>query len=140
MTRGEALHNPFDLELDGIEWNGLISTGTDTTFCEFIDDLHGLRAGFVNLKSQLREGFDTLETLITKFAPPSENNTIAYITAVSARTNIGKDAVLTLSELKNVGIAIIHQEQGECIYSDALINNALSLAGIPLPQNSVAAS
>jgi hypothetical protein len=136
MTKGERLHNPFDIEKNSnIHWQGQIANSPEPVFVEFESDLYGLRAGFINLKNQLTEGFNTIQKLITKFAPPSENDTKAYIEAVCKRMDKNPDDVLTLTDLKCLGISIIYQEQSRCLYGDDTINAALILAGVETHAN-----
>jgi hypothetical protein len=134
MNRGERLNNPFNLKYNPhLMWQGLVVPSSDPVFCQFIDALHGLRAGFLNLKDQSTVYLTTIRNLITKYAPPSENNTEAYIRAICAALNMTPDQPLNtgiFACLKPLGIAIITHEQGECIYSDDLINQALALIGV----------
>ena len=117
-AKGIKLNNPFDIELSNIPWQGLVTPGSDPVFCEFVDAVHGLRAGFIDLKVKINEKLDTISKIITKFAPPSENDTESYIANVSAMTGIDKDAQLTQTNIQAVGLAIIHQEVGSCPYTD----------------------
>lgn len=131
MTKGERLHNPFDLEKNpNIEWNGQLLPGSDNVFCEFVDDIHGIRAGFIDIKNAIKEGRDTLELLIQAYAPPSENDTESYISNVSAWTGIDKAALLQPSNIYAVGIAILRREQGAARYSLSILQAAAQLAGI----------
>jgi hypothetical protein len=43
---------------------------------------YGYRAGFVILHTYLVHGLNTIEKIIVRFAPPTENNTENYITSV----------------------------------------------------------
>ncbi len=129
-AKGVTLNNPFDIEKSKIQWRGLVTPGSDLIFCEFIDAVHGLRAGFIDLKTKINEKIDTISKIVYKFAPPSENNTVQYIANVAAMTGIGKDQELFQKDIKAVGLAIIHQEIGYCPYSDDEINQALISAGL----------
>ena len=59
-ARGINLNNPFDIEKSSIQWQGLVYPGRDLVFCEFIDGMHGLRAGFIDLKTKINEKIDTI--------------------------------------------------------------------------------
>lgn len=137
VPHGLRLHNPFNLEKDpNIKWQGLVVDSKEQVFCEFQSDLYGLRAGFINLKTQIQHNFNTITKLIYKYAPPktatnpNENNTKAYIEAVCKRMGKNPDDILTLFDIKPLGEAIIKQEQGYLPYQDDLINKAIRLAGI----------
>lgn len=134
MTRGEKLNNPFDIEKSAIKWQGKIEPSSDATFEQFQTRVLGLRAGFLDLKNQPKEGLDTIRKIITKFAPPSENNTEGYIKSICDKLQINPDDIVDLDDyttLKALGLAVLMNEDGEVIYSDAEINQALSLAGVP---------
>lgn len=133
MARGLLLHNPFNLEKSASKWQGLVTPGSDTTFCEFNSDLMGLRAGFKNLLTQQSEGFNTIKSIFNKYAPSAENDTFAYIRDICADLGVASDTPLDLDDyktLKTLGIGVIKHEQGSCPFSDSLINQALNLAGV----------
>lgn len=129
-AKGIELNNPFDIEQDGITWQGMVVPSSDKVFCQFTTPVMGIRAGFIDLKSAISEGHNTITKIVTRFAPPSENNTIAYIADVAKWSGIDKDAVLQLSDIKAVGVAMMKQEVGTLPYSDGTINEALALAGL----------
>lgn len=59
-------------------WKGL--SGYDNGFCEFYDIVYGLRALCVLLRRYIVcYGLKDVEGIISRFAPPSENNTSNYI-------------------------------------------------------------
>ena len=59
-------------------WKGL--KGNNNGFCEFYDITYGLRALCLLLKRYIRSyGLNDVESIISRFAPPSENNTCNYI-------------------------------------------------------------
>lgn len=133
LARGERLHNPFNIKKNPkIKWQGQLWLNTaEPIFCEFENDLYGLRAGFINIKNQIKEGFNTIDKLVEHYAPPEDNNdVVSYKAALSKRINKPIDYILGLENIKNLGIAIITQEQGRCNYTDELINQALNLAGV----------
>lgn len=129
---GYKLNNPFNLRANHIPWQGLVVPSSNKDFCEFTTALFGLRAGFINLKSQLKQYINTIEAIITKYAPSIENDTDAYIKAVEKEIGINRYYTLQDYNLKALGIAIIRHEQGSIIYDDTTINQALTLAGLPV--------
>lgn len=56
---------------------------------------YGYRAAFVTLGTYLSKGYNTIEKIIARFAPPNENNTQAYISAVVKYSGVATDDVLT---------------------------------------------
>ena len=139
MTKGIALNNPFDLEVNpNIQWEGEIPT-TDPTgiFCQFSTPYFGIRAGMMDLRNQqVLHGLNDIEQIIEKFAPPSENNTLAYVSAIVAALKVGSRDPINLSDpsfLAKFGKAVIVQEQGYNPYPDTLINQAVvEVTGKPL--------
>lgn len=131
-TRGEANSNPFNLEFGGIIWEGMADPPSDGTFCKFTADAWGLRAGFRDLyEAWLHDGLTTIEKLITHYAPPNENDTAAYIAAVSSAMNIDPATGLNLADagqLLALGTSIITHENGECIYTASQLSEAVSAA------------
>lgn len=74
------------------EHNGFIGLDPETPnvkgFCHFTESIYGIRALCVILRTYMRKGVCTIESIITRYAPPSENNTSNYIRYVSG--HIGK--------------------------------------------------
>jgi hypothetical protein len=85
-------NNPGNLRATSDQWQGMI--GTNQGFVQFKDISYGIRALAIDLAGDIREGKNTIEALITEFAPPSENDTRAYINAVATYTGIGWDQTL----------------------------------------------
>lgn len=135
QTRGEANHNPGNIILDvGTTWLGQVPRldQTDPHFCQFDSDVHGIRALCRILVSYQRlDGCKTLADVIRRWAPPSENNTDAYLADVSQRTGLAADQPIdftSASELATVARAIIIHENGRCVYDADLINRAANMA------------
>lgn len=76
-------NNPANIRFDNRnKWQGLI--GEKNGFCEFSDISFGIRALIVLLKRYIKSyKLTDVEKIISRFAPPSENNTRAYIRYVS---------------------------------------------------------
>lgn len=72
-------NNPANIRYNALNrWKGLI--GNNNGFCEFSDITFGLRALCILLKRYIK-GYNLtdVDTIIKRFAPPSENNTCNYI-------------------------------------------------------------
>lgn len=95
ISRGERNCNPLNL-VKGIQWKGLRPEQTDSRFCQFQSMKYGWRAALMNIRSYIsgangkRQPADTIEKIITRWAPPNENNTEAYIKAVSEAVSIDR--------------------------------------------------
>ena len=115
MTRGQRNNNPGNIRKSATAWEGEVLPGADDAFCTFETMGYGYRAMFVLLKNYIGKGYDTIDKIINRWAPSSENNTQAYIANVVARTGIGKDQAIEYSngeDMKKLVAAISWQENG----------------------------
>jgi len=126
--RGERNHNPGNLVKGSSPWAGEVS-GADARFASFATPEHGIRALGKNLIAyQDKHGIDTVEGIISRWAPASENDTRAYVAAVAKAVGVAPGAKIDLHDSKTLtGItrAIIGFENGRQPYTDQQI----SLAG-----------
>ena len=80
MTRGERNNNPLNIRRSKAQWLGMRDFPTDKQFCEFQNITWGFRAAFMLLSTYyLKHKCCTIRQVITRWAPPSENNTANYI-------------------------------------------------------------
>ena len=136
--RGIRNNNPGNIRWSTIQWRGLVPEGqrTDDTFCQFVDAYHGLRALALNLHTYwVNDGLHTVRGIIERWAPPSENDTDAYVTTVAERMHVSADADITLADsltLRDLVEAIITEENGlgplydGRWYEDSLIHRAIN--------------
>ena len=96
LPRGLRNNNPLNIRRSGDKWQGLRVLQEDREFFQFSEMKWGWRAAFRLLchtyygKYKLR----TIRDIITRWAPPKENNTEAYIRRVTDRIGIGPDREL----------------------------------------------
>jgi hypothetical protein len=69
--------------------------GTDKEFKTFASMTYGYRAAFLTLATYLSRGWNTIEKIISHWAPPTENNTEEYIKNVEKRSNVPRNQILT---------------------------------------------
>lgn len=137
VNRGVANNNPGNIRKTGDKWLGM--TGDDGQFVKFSEPLYGIRAMARLLRSYtLKHGINTLEGIISKWAPSSENKTAEYIQRVSSITNLPPDQPLNLFDLKGspnvpklkqVIRGIMQNEIGKAHenYPDDLIEQAIGM-------------
>ncbi|ECU3941146.1 hypothetical protein D1313_20075 [Salmonella enterica subsp. enterica serovar Muenchen] len=130
-ARGIRNNNPGNLEYSKTNpWVG--QTGDDGRFAKFETPEHGIRALGRNLLSYQRQGIDTVNDIINRWAPPSDNNnTDAYIQAVCAQLGVTPDQPLDASNpdtLKALCASIIQHENGSQPYSDQQLSTGVSAA------------
>lgn len=112
-TRGVRNSNPGNIRKSKDQWEGAV--GDDGEFVIFNSPESGVRALAKNLQSYGRQGYDSIEKIITRWAPPEENDTAAYIAAVSSATGIPADQSVDLSNpdvLASLSEAIGFHETG----------------------------
>lgn len=94
LTRGVRNNNPLNIKfVSSNNWKGQISS--DGVFSVFSEMVFGVRAALVLLKNYLSSGHNTIEKIITRFAPSSENDTLNYISFVEQKTGINRNKVLS---------------------------------------------
>ena len=101
MTRGERNNNPLNIRrVVGSHWKGEIVTPIeDRQFCQFTTLEHGIRAAYQILDTYRRKYHAVcIEDIISRWAPPSENDTEAYIRSVCTLTGFGGKERLTEAE------------------------------------------
>jgi hypothetical protein len=83
----------------------------------------GMNALDSNLKSYGKQGVNTLEGVISKWAPPSENDTQAYIAHAAQVTGLDPKATIDLTNnpyvRQNIMAAIIQHENGRAAVNGA---------------------
>ena len=95
MSRGLANCNPGNIRQSKVRYKGEVRPSRDPAFKQFESMPWGYRAIFVLLDTyRIRHGLDTIRGMISRWAPPSENRTEAYIRAVAADTGIDPDEPL----------------------------------------------
>ena len=112
-TRGVRNSNPGNLRKSKDQWEGAI--GDDGEFVIFDSPESGVRALAKNLQSYGRQGYDSIEKIINRWAPPNENDTQSYINSVVAATGIPATQSLDLTDpdvLASLSEAIGYHETG----------------------------
>lgn len=139
--RGIRNNNPGNIRW-GDDWKGLVPQAqrTDKDFCQFLDSKWGIRA-LVKVLLNYRKrpgmpgvgnsGIDTVREIISRWAPPNENNTEAYIQSVAKACGVKSDEAIDITDkslvLKMVK-AIIQHENGVQPYTDAILLAGIGLA------------
>ena len=92
--RGLRNNNPLNIRRSTDRWDGAAETQTDKDFVQFQNMAYGYRAAWRILntyykKLKERKKHFTVENIIHRWAPPTENDTKAYIRTVLTLTSIG---------------------------------------------------
>ena len=94
IPRGLRNNNPLNIRHSAEHFQGEIA-GTDKSFKTFSSPAYGYRAAFVILGTYLSQGCNTIEKIISHWAPPAENNTDSYIFQVEKYSGVPRNKVLT---------------------------------------------
>ena len=132
LPRGIRNNNPGNIR-HGQNWEGLNSEGRriDSAFCVFKSPVYGIRAlakVLMNYKRVYK--LNTVRQIIGRYAPPNENQTLAYIQAVSKQIGVYPDMVIDVEERGILTVfikAIIRMENGIQPYSDETIQQGIDL-------------
>ena len=113
-TKGNIRH--------GANWQGLNPDGRniDSAFCVFTAPIYGIRALAKILINYKRiHGLKTVRQIISRYAPPSENQTIAYIQSVAKQLGVYPDTVIDIEERGVLTVfikAVIRMERHSAIF------------------------
>lgn len=98
IPRGLRNNNPLNIRVGNV-WLGEVKNPTDPQFEQFNSMEYGLRAGFVLLRRYIRHyKRQTIEDIISSWAPSNENNTKAYIDTVVKVSGIPSNRILHYSD------------------------------------------
>ena len=99
MKRGIRNNNPLNIRHSADQWQGVREEQTDKSFVQFKSMAYGYRAAWKTLQSYYnrfcRQGKAfTVRSIISRWAPPNENHTEAYIRTVLQLSGIGEEEIL----------------------------------------------
>jgi hypothetical protein len=98
LPLGFRNNNPLNLIKSSNAWRGKLK-GTPGRFEQFCSMEYGTRAAMINLRTYMnRYGRNTIEQIISRWAPASENDTAAYIRFVSQQTGYQSDTELSFQK------------------------------------------
>ena len=119
LPRGIRNNNPLNIRRSKDLWMGLRAQQTDPSFCQFETRESGWRAAFYLLTRTYYHKYRlyTIRMIISKWAPPNENQTAKYIENVCRLTGIAPDEPIGIpsdqpARWMAVGMAMAIQENG----------------------------
>lgn len=109
-------NNPGNLRyVPSIKWKGQV--GQQNGYCVYSTLNYGSRALVIDLRNAERlHHRNTVSKIVTAYAPPNENDTSAYISAVCNDMKVGPDTALDLNDkqtVRSLAAAVWHHEQGQ---------------------------
>ncbi len=133
MTRGERNNNPLNIRrVVGTHWRGeIVSPIDDKEFVQFSSLEHGIRAAFCLLRTY-RNKYKAvcIEDIITRWAPPTENDTRKYICDVCRLTGFGGKERLTENDWPQLVGAMARIECGAILSEDVILKGFALFKGI----------
>lgn len=116
MSRGLNNNNPLNMRHDRDKWKGEVIPSRDSAFKQFESMSWGYRAAFKLLYNyQHINGCTMLADFINRWAPPSENNTQAYIAAVAKAaglSDVSRINTLNGEQMQTIVAAMSKVENG----------------------------
>ena len=119
LPRGIRNHNPLNIRRSKDQWKGMAEVQADRAFVQFKSLEYGWRAAFYLLTRTYYHKYRlyTIRSIVSRWAPSSENNTEAYIANVSRLTGIDPDEPIGIpsdrpARWMMVGAAMAIQENG----------------------------
>ena len=140
LPRGIRNKNPGNIKL-GTNWDGLAAEQTDPTFCIFDEAVMGIRAlQRILLTYRFTHKKATIDEIIYRWAPASENSTDKYVEFVCKKLDKEKDVRLnnSMEDYLPLVKAIIQMENGMQPYDDELLVEGMYKAWEGLPTASTA--
>lgn len=126
--RGIRNNNPLNIR-KGNNWKGERPNQTDRSFEEFVSMQYGIRAAFIILRKYitgyggLTQKFNTIDKIIRRWAPPTENATQNYIDFVAKDMGISPHQTLSFpnkSLMVNLVYAMIFVECGQRVDKEVI--------------------
>jgi hypothetical protein len=126
QPRGIRNNNPGNLNYVG-QPGATRESGPNGRFAVFQTAEEGLVALARQLRLYAQRGINSVRAIISKFAPPTENDTQAYIDSVSKRLGVDANASLNVNDprvMQGLMDAIIKVENGSNPYSTEQLASA----------------
>lgn len=105
LPRGLRNNNPGNIRRNNDVFQGEVNPSRDKEFKQFTNMANGYRAVFRILSNYYRNyHLKTIRKMIGRWAPENENNTEAYIKAVSKYAGIGPDDTISFDREQMIRI------------------------------------
>lgn len=122
LPRGYRNNNPLNIRYSkSNSWLGKVVPNTDGSFEQFTSMQYGYRAALYLIRRYIAAGNNTVEGIISKWAPATENNTQRYIQRVCSTTGYTADTVIN---------AYSKEQMCNLVYAMAIVENG-NVSGHP---------
>lgn len=124
VPRGIRNCNPLNIRI-GNTWFGERANPDDNEFEQFVNMECGIRAAFVILRRYIkRYHINTVELIVSRWAPKSENQTASYIDHVCRMMGVEKDALIAYEDKQTMCSLVAAMAKVEC--GEAIDEKAIS--------------
>lgn len=137
LPRGVRNNNPGNIDYnEKNKWQGQLGIEEGVPlprFARFDTPQNGIRAIAKLLLNYHKKGFTTVQAMINRWAPPTENNTDAYVKAVAHVVGVAPTEhipQLSLYQLVQMTQAIIRHENGYEPFNRAVVTDGVKSAMI----------
>jgi hypothetical protein len=100
----------------GVKFLYEVENPNEKRFMTFGKTWQGIRAGVLDITTDISKGKNTLNILINEYAPKFENDTTAYINTLAKKLNVGANDILNRKDenfMFNLVKSIIEVENGK---------------------------
>lgn len=126
--RGIRNNNPGNIVRSGVAWVGMSpDQSSDSRFIVFTAPEYGIRAMARVLNNYIANGYDTVQEIINRWAPPIENDTGSYVRSVATKLGLDPLSPVNTSHVPALIEAIILHENGEQPYPPDVIARGIQL-------------
>lgn len=126
-------NNPLNMK-ESADWKGERKLDLDKIFEEFVDAEHGFRAGYIDLLQKLERGLNTVERIISVWAPSPKrqgddhNDTDEYIEYVADKMNISEFQEITHNDLAEMMLHMSNFEGAKGHFTIEQAHRGIALA------------
>lgn len=131
LARGYRNNNPGNIKKTADQWQGLASVQSDPVFFQFVSAEYGIRALTKIILTYMNvHKLTSINQIISRYAPGTENDTQSYINFVAARVGVPGHIPLDWFEIPKLVEAIILFENGYIFYSAETMAAGFEMAGV----------
>ncbi len=103
MTRGERNNNPLNIRRTADKWLGMSQRQNDSDFIVFDSLEYGIRAALKLIRKYVQHfSCNTISKIISRWAPPCENDTKSYILYVAKKTEISESEFIKFDDREKI--------------------------------------
>lgn len=112
-------NNPGNIRVSGVKWKGKLPAN-GSPFERFDSWVMGLRAMILNARTWYGRGDRSISMLVSRWAPPTENNTSEYVSFVAKSTGISENSAFNweYNTVFKILRAMAHMEAGFDVVSE----------------------